>query len=194
MPEPQEHAIEQESLTATEQTLEDKNSQGTVASGPRDADGNSFDPQLHQIDSEGNPKLTPTGKLRKKRKPAKSTVAQVDIPVQASNQDARMAATASVEAIGMAGRMLGGEEWAFIRSVEHGIDEKAAGIDAFTSYYNAKGVTDVPPGVLLAIWGLSYAGPRFAMPKTKSRVRLAADWVRTKISRKRRVRQESEDE
>jgi hypothetical protein len=194
MPEPQEHAIEQEAQTATGQTQEDTIPQGTVASGPRDADGNSFDPQRHQVDAEGNPKLTATGKLRKKRKSPKSTVAHAEPPVQSSNTDSRMAATATVEAIGMAGRMLGGEEWAFIRSVEHGVDEKAAGIDAFTSYYNAKGITDVPPGVLLAIWGLSYAGPRFAMPKTKSRVRIAFEWARSKLSRKRYARKEPEDE
>lgn len=33
----------------------------------RDEKGNSFDPEIHEVDSDGNPKLTTTGRFRKKR-------------------------------------------------------------------------------------------------------------------------------
>jgi len=191
MPEPQEHAIleEQEKLKAS--GGEPAKKPGTVSDGPRDPQGNSFDPAKHQSNSDGTPKLSPkTGRLMKLRKPraARSSVAQPDAPLQGGGEavQTRMAATATIESIGMLGRMLGGEEWAFVRSVEHGIDEKASGIDAFDQYYTAKGVTDIPPGVIIAIWALSYIGPRLAMPTTKSRMQLGWAWVKNKVSRNKK--------
>ena len=190
MPEPQEHAIAEEASKLGASETEPTKKAGTVADGPRDTKGNSFDPALHQTNPDGSPKLSPkTGRLMKRRAPRdrKSSVAQPDAPLQGGGEatQIKMAATATVESIGMLGRMLGGEEWAFVRSVEHSIDEKAAGIDAFTQYYTSKGVTDVPPGVIITIWALSYIGPRMAMPQTKSRFNLAVAWVKNKLSRKK---------
>lgn len=195
MPEPQEHAIEQENSSTPDAGTPDASQTnrptGTVHGDLRDVDGNSFDPNVHVTDESGQPKLTSSGKLKKKRKPraSKSRVAQVESPIKPDEDietQARMAAAATVEAIGMMGRMLGGDEWAFVRNVELGVDERAQGIDAFTTYYKAKGVTDVPPGVIIAIWGLGYIGPRMAMPQTKSRLQLAWSWIKTKFARNRR--------
>lgn len=165
-----------------------------AASAP--SDNGAFDPAIHRVDKDGNPVRTVNGGYARKpgRKKGKtydasgSTVGgakstpMVDAAQNAHN-GAKAAAIVTVHQVEVVGRMIGGEEWAYIKSDEHGIDERAQGVDAFTAYFEANGVIDIPPGVALVLWGIGYAAPRFTMPRTKSRARLVKAWIGEKFSR-----------
>lgn len=176
-----------------------------------DSDGNPFDPSIHVTDSEGNPVLTSTGKLRKRpgRKGgaasgARSQVSAPSATTQFSGQDkTRASGVQTARMMTGVAVMLGGDEWRPMKSKEHGIDEQASLEEAFADYFEAKEMDDIPPGLALTMVMLSYAAPRFAMPKTKSRVSKVKDWFAAKYfnwkTRKsggkvRRLEKEEKDE
>ncbi len=85
----------------------------------------------------------------------------------------------------IAGVIIGGEEFAPMRKeIQPGIviDDMASLTGAFTTYFHAKGITDLPPGVVLAAALLGYIAPRFAMPKTQSRWSKLKGWVASKYA------------
>lgn len=193
MPDVQEHAIEQHA-EKTEKIAE-------YTDGLKDADGQSFDPRLHVTDESGLPKLTKTGKLRKRRQPQetapttrkpvtsfvatpKSEHSTHDEPVDTSAASAaansRAAGVATANLLITVGMSLGGEEWAPVKNTELGIDEKALLENAFADYYLATGKTDLPPGLALTVAVGSYALPRFSKPKTKTRLKILGVWLKQK--------------
>lgn len=156
-----------------------------------DADGTKFDASIHAADDDGTPKLTLHGRFAKKRardkksatKPAESRLGtgttKVDPKAQADLQ-ARAAGTVAARSLIMLGIVLGGDEWQPMRNEEFGLDEAAQLDKAFGEYFAAKGWTDIPPGWALSIAIGGYALPRFFMPKTRSRLQRAKDWVAAK--------------
>ena len=161
----------------------------------KDTNGAGFDPAVHVTDSNGDPVTTSSGKLRKRpgRKAggdAPRQASHIGTPgttgtsTQNSGQDvsfkrratgvhaARMLTSVSV--------MIGGEEWKPIKNAQYGVDEQEGLNEAFADYFEAKEMEDIPPGMVLAMVMLSYAGPRFAMPKTQSRVGKLKDWFASK--------------
>lgn len=159
------------------------------------AGGETFDPEIHATDASGNPLKTASGKYRKKpgRKKGvdysaenRSTTPKAPNEIAgdiARNNSRHAAAIAAVETVQVIGRIIGGEEWAYIKNDQFGIDERASGIAAFERYFEAKNIDDLPPGIALSIWGVAYCAPRFAAPKTKNRLGLAVAWFKSKLSR-----------
>lgn len=169
----------------------------------RDADGMSFDPSIHVTESDGSPKVTTSGRLRKRpgRKTGSSHGSLHKPDATASKQDsdqranATAAATATVDSVGMLGRMIGNEEWKFVKDDKQGIDERAAGIDAFTEYYVARGITDVPPGVMVLMWFMSYAGQRVMYgQQTQSKIGRLKAWIGSKILKRRAAKKEADND
>lgn len=160
----------------------------------RDRDGNPFDPTLHRTGPDGEPILSAAGNLQ--RKPGRRggqakrpTESRLNVPGGAvaseGGQDSTAVAIATVDGIQALGLMIGGDEWAYQRDEKIGLDERAQGISAFKNFFDAQGVVDIPPGLALAIWGASYAVPRFFRPKTRSRLKLGWEWARVKLLRRR---------
>lgn len=155
--------------------------------GLQDRDGLSFDPRFHKVDADGEPILNKDGSLRRKSgkgspnsRPV-STAPRVGDP--AAYDAYRATATGIVESVQMLGMLVGGDEWRYIRDPDHGIDERAQGIEAWTGFCEAYGMQDFPPGVAVAIWGTAYVGVRLTQPKTQSRLKAAWYWARSKVSR-----------
>jgi len=159
----------------------------------RDRQGLAFDPAIHKTNSAGEPTLTKLNKLIRKpgRKPGQknSTVSKgsTNTSTQDSSQASRaIAAAATVDSIGTLGGMIGGEEWLFVTDKAQGLDERQRGVEAWEQYYTAKGIDDIPPGVLVLAWVVSYAAPRImGGPQTRSKLTRAKDWLLSKVFKRR---------
>ena len=100
------------------------------------------------------------------------------------------AATASVDYATMAGLTFDvsvgvlttvfGPEWQ-PRSPE----EKATVVGPLAAYMKAQGMTDLPPGVVLAIVAVAYSAPRLQATSTKQKITGAWLWLKSKIFRKK---------
>lgn len=158
------------------------------AAGLVDKNGNSFDPSIHQVDKDGAPKESSTGKLMLKRgRKAGSTSAvkskvgnAATQPMQDSgqtglneNQLQQAAVTGKVSAHMLinVSMMIGGKDFAPVVDKNTGIDEKLALESAFTDYYIATGKVDMPPNVALLLTIGMYALPRFAMPTVQTNLK-----------------------
>jgi len=180
MPEVQEHAVAQARAQAAAQA-------GMVSALPADKAGTRFDPALHATNDDGSPKLTATGAYAKKRGrkaggPALSTMPasgpKPGIPgasaealaTAAQAQAARSAGIQAAQLVFAVGVIFGGDEWQPRTDAKTGLDERAMMEGAMGEYFVSQGKTDIPPGIALTFCMLAYAAPRFAMPKTQSRV------------------------
>ncbi len=104
-------------------------------------------------------------------------------PTPTNNKEiaGRASGKAAASLLLMAGVGLGGEEWQPRLDDKLGIDERGMLEMAFGDYFVATGKTDIPPGwALVAAVGM-YALPRFAMPKTRSRLAVVKSWIGAKI-------------
>lgn len=132
----------------------------------KDKLGNTFDPNVHATDADGNAKYNKDGTLRRKR--GRQSGQSIGSP-NTSNLY-REAATATTQATFIMGQAIGGDEFAPIVNVEQGIDEPQMMINAWVEYYKSKGITQVPPWLGLAIAYTAYVGPRLTKPTVKSRL------------------------
>lgn len=180
---PTETTPEQRSGTAPQSTS------GSVGD-QYDSEGNRFDPAIHATKPDGSPSLTSSGKFRKKRqskvhRPGAEKAAQSDPQSQQLTEQqkaqARAAGVACAEIMFRSAQVLGGPEWEPIKDDKKGIDERRDMHEAFALYCEQKGVTDIPPGALLAITIAAYAMPRFALPETQSRTKRFTVWVANKF-------------
>jgi len=168
--------------------------------GKTDTAGTVFDANLHVADKEGNPVITSSGKFRNRsgRKPSngadhkppkvKSQLnigakepGQIPEQIPQSNAGAIMAGKVAASTIFQFGQVIGGDEWLPITNAQYGIDERGTMEKAFADYFESQGINDFPPGIALTLTILAYAGPRFTMPKTKSRMEKISDWVKAKF-------------
>jgi len=131
-----------------------------------DSSGTVFDPEIHQTKKDGSPSYTKSGRFRKIRRPNGSAAPSEPEPEDSRH---RTAAEGTVAAIEMLGVMLGGEAFRYIKDRKAKIDERAAGIDAWSAYFEAQGIEDFPPGIVVAIWAITYAAPRFGDPTVRQR-------------------------
>ena len=175
MPDVQPHAIQEQARKEAEIEKATEN-----ASEMRDSSGNKFDPEIHRVGEDGQPVLTPTGRFSKaKGKGRKASPKLGGLPAEVKpDPEAQTRAQARAAGITLANmglaiaQGLGGEE--FKPSEEERVMLEAGTAD----YCEAKGVSDLPPGLALAsIWG-AYLLPKFAKPKTRSR--LGAFWEKIK--------------
>lgn len=143
-----------------------------------DAAGTNFDPALHQKSKDGGPKYTKAGNFKKKAG-KKSQIADVTPPDQDAAYKACGSSTA--EMIFIAGQGLGGPEW------NPRPEERIYMTEAWTQYFQAKGIEDLPPGVIVATALISYGAPRFTMPETQSRTKKVIGWLKNRIARMRGI-------
>lgn len=159
----------------------------------KDSSGTVFDPAYHVFDDEtGKPKLTKTGKFRKKpgRKPSGSGGATAD----AKAMSCREAGKVSAEAVFVTGQALFGEEWKPVIDPEHGIHEPENLTTAFAAYYEATGFRDPPPWMVLVIGLGAYAGPRLAAPKTQGKLKRFTQWIGLRLTgwrKKKEIKKEN---
>ncbi len=141
-----------------------------------DSTGTIFDENIHAVNRNGEPSYTKSGRFRKKARKVvdRESVSQED---RDEIEQYERAAAGTVATIEMIGVMLGGDSFRYIKDKKMRVDERAAGIDAFTNYYKEYGITDFPPGIALTLWGLTYALPRFAQPEVRQRF----GWVKKGI-------------
>ena len=130
-----------------------------------DSAGTVFDPAVHATTRDGSPSYTKSGRFRKVRKP-KGSAANDETP---EDRRYRTAAEGTVAAIELLATMVGGDAFAYIKDRKSGIDEKASGIDAFAAWYESRGIEDFPPGIVVAIWAITYCAPRFAHQPVRDR-------------------------
>lgn len=157
-----------------------------------------FDPAIHALDADGNPRKKKDGSFASKRgrKPGQREAAQREntrpnstgkLPPKTAPDsgtipgDISSAPDVDYKAIAQAavGTTLGiavmtfGDEWRPKDKAEY------SGLcDATESYFKAKGVQDLPPGWLLLATVTAYSLPRLTAPTTKSRI--MAGWLRIK--------------
>lgn len=145
-----------------------------------DDHGNVFDPNVHATDDHGNPKLTKTGKFRKKRGANQGDNSRINIPRPQSELSVDVAhASMAVTALFITGgQMFFGEEWKPESEAEQNALNKA-----FYDYFKAKGLGDLPPGVALACALGMYTSKRLAKPTTSQRISYALGWITGKIGR-----------
>lgn len=146
-----------------------------------DSAGTIYDPLLHETDAAtGRPKLTITGKFRKRRGRRKSPL---DAPVRESSKlGYREAGRLSAEAVFVFGQVCFGEEWKPEINPEIGLNETEQMTAAWAAYYEQTGMKDPPPWVMLLIAMGAYAGPRLARPKTQSRLKKMRQWIGLRLS------------
>lgn len=169
---------------------------GTPANEVRDKAGELFNPELHAVKSDGSPSFAKSGVFRRKRGTGGSRVAVpaanalppdearriAEANAQAAEEQKRrkaaIAAGGIAEIIFKSGYMLGGDEWLPIKNDEKQIDERRDMHTAWAEYCYARGVEDIPPGLLVAFVCSAYALPRFAGPETQKRVGAFATFVK----------------
>jgi len=130
-----------------------------------DSSGVVFDPEQHAVKRDGSPSYTKSGRFRKLRRPNRSK-AEEELP---EAKKYRAAAEGTVAAVEMLGIMMGGEAFRYLKDKKNKIDERAAGIDAWASYYEARDIEDIPAGLVVAIWAIAYVSPRFGDPTVRER-------------------------
>lgn len=129
-----------------------------------DKKGRAFDPAIHATDSNGKPLYTPTGRFRTLRRPAGLNSPTQTARVDTSDQNAKATAIVAVTGGNQCLMMMFGEEWAFEKSKD--MDEKEYLTQLTYEYFKAKGVVDIPPGVMLCIGLSMYAAKRITKPTT----------------------------
>jgi hypothetical protein len=113
------------------------------------------------------------------QEPAPGNVAekqQLDIAAQTA-----MAAGTATHLTILTGIMIGGTDFQPMKNpMVGGMDDAEFLNKAYTDYFQAKGVTDIPPGVALTAALMCYVAPRFRLPETQSRTKKFALWISEK--------------
>jgi hypothetical protein len=167
--------------------------------GLKDRKGRAFDPNLHDVDENGDPILTTKGTLKmlKAGRPKKNIQSKLNTESSAPKvatssglvdqnnyNDARPAGVTSAHMLMTGGVMLFGDEWRPVIDEKKGIDERANLEDAFTEYYASRGVKDMPASAVLITAILGYALPRFSKPKTQEKAK--GWWAKYKLWREKK--------
>lgn len=188
MPEPSDFAAQiqapgADTLNIGEDTPDDASdfnfdTPGEKSSPSPDSGPEKFDPNIHCVDENGNPKVTKSGKFRRKRGKANAvaTPSLTDIdPIRRAK--AKQAAQVSVAATFVAGQICFGPEGA---PMEGEVQEMDAAYTDF--YYLSEKPIDLPPWVLVAMVSANYVAKRLAMEKPRSRVSKGISWLYAKAS------------
>lgn len=187
-PEPQENAIMQAAENDAAENPPLVIDGGTPATpavtlGAMDSNGEAWNPDIHATGADGGGVKTAKGTWRKRRGVGRSTVGAptqraAGNPATVDDSQSRAAGVACAHSVFMMGRMVGGEEWAPRVDAER--NEPAMMEKAFGDYFVAKGYNDFPPGLALSMALFAYAGPRFTMPVTQSRMVKFKQWAAAK--------------
>lgn len=183
LPDVQEHAIN------AEQSANPKPS--------TDPAGQTFDPDKHASNADGSPRYTANGTFAKKRGRKGGASVKSSLGTASASSTQNSGHQLGVQVAGLiftAGQMFGGDEWAPKQDPESGTGEFEIMASTWGKYLEAKNMTDIPPGVLVAFVMLSYIGPRLFMPKTKNKIGKIKEWFALKIYRRRNQKQPDDKE
>jgi len=171
-----------------------------AASDVKDSEGAVFNSELHAVNKDGEPSLTATGKFRKKRGASKVAITNTALAEQQKLEKDRIAARAAGQLaadmlIGSSVTLLG-DEWVPIGSkgTQEPIqfDEHSNLRRAFADYFEAKNISDFPPGIMLSIAVTSYAMPRLVAGKeTKTRLAKMKIWIAERYNKMKRSRKDA---
>ena len=181
MPDVQENAIDQ---------LDKEKEQ--VKSGLLDAMGRNFDKAMHIIDEQGEPKLTKDGKLRIKRgygpgakQPKISSIGGLEGPVgfaqsqEQSETEILVTGQSAASLTFVVGMAFFGSDG---KPTQDEINQVTY---AYQTYFRAKNIRDLPPGIVLATALMTYALPRMLKPKTSKKISTLWDKTKRKFSKNR---------
>lgn len=180
MPAPQQHAIDA--------ALADQAAQAKAAPG--------FDPAIHALDKDGNPRKNVDGSYSLKRgnKGGKrASILKVPKPtdnVASEQQDkntvqAAALGVASANLVFVCGMMIGGADFAPAQNELMGVHDRDLLQGAFRDYFLATGQTDLPPGLALTVAIVAYAAPKFTKPKVSERFASVGSKLKGWFSKKR---------
>lgn len=143
----------------------------SVSAGPE-----SFNPEIHCVNPDGSPKLTPTGKFRRKRgkKNASPTPSLVDVD-HSRMANAKAAAQVSIACTFVAGQIAFGPEGA---PQDNEPAEMEAAYTQF--YYLSEKPVQIPPWLPVVMVTAVYAAKRMAQEKPRSRVIVGINWLYAK--------------
>lgn len=155
--------------------------------------GDVFNPDIH-VSRNGEPVLNKDGSFRKKpgmgspnakrtlNYPGGSGAPESAEETPELSPQMSLAAESAAAIYINTGVVFFGAEWLPDRETT----EKEELVAAFEQYLLAKGITDIPPGLALAITMFGYAAKRFERPQTKTRLTQLAYWAHYQINRFRR--------
>lgn len=173
--------------------------------GKTDKYGNSFNPEIHQVNKDGTPRINrkdgfismkagkwnrtykerPKSKIGRipgsepEGKPEPETIKETF----KSGLTPQMAGKVAADHTFLIGMMLGGDEWRPMKDESIGLDEAAFLTTAYANYFESMGITDIPPGWMLVIALSGYVLPRLTMPKTQTRLSRLTGWIKRKTGR-----------
>lgn len=193
IPEPQQHAIDQAAKDAEEATGE------AAASVDLDVLGVPWNPEIHATGADGKGIPTAKGAWRKRRG-LKGSASHLNTGAAAAPKDPKEDPTLTEQrtrehqnrmAGAMAGTMLvrisaafGGPEFLpRTINIPGGLtyNEEEFLQSAFGDYFVAKGISDLPPGMVLASALLMYYAPRFQEPAVREKGSKFVRWCKARI-------------
>ena len=169
-----------------------------VGDGEKDALGMAWNAAEHATGKDGKGVKTATGEWRKKRRSkiggatksaTSATAPAVDasgkpVLTDAQKQQAMLAGVVVAECIFQSAQAFGGKEW---EPRLKPIDERTNMQGAWGTYFVAKGITDMPPSLVLLVALGGYMLPRFTnheeFPDTRTRVQKVREWVGVRLDR-----------
>lgn len=171
----------------------------TPASGDLDSAGVAWDSKIHATGRDGKGVKTAQGTWRKKRQSrvagaTKDTPAPSGSPqnpgappqlTEAQKAQCMQAGIVVAECIFQTAQAFGGKEW---EPRAKPIDERANMHGAWGHYFIAKGITDMPPGLVLCVALGGYMLPRLTnsgneFPETRTRMQRLREWVGVRVHR-----------
>lgn len=180
MPAVQEHAI---AAATSEENIKSENIEA-VAGGRTDTNGKTFDPAIHETESDGTPRLSPTGKLRLKRGrgapsfnhsqplngvtpkqttsdgPSSTSANVLPQAPKATPQEIELAAKSTMNLIFIGSSIVFGVEDGKLTD-----DELKRGVTTFSQYYEARGIIKIPPEVAVIGFLATIGVSRWSRPK-----------------------------
>ena len=137
-----------------------------------------FNPEIHAVGGDGQPRRNQDGSLRRKRGKRGVTVPPGEpLGPTGPTPGCREAAKVTVSTFIVLGQVTFGDEW---KAMPEEVEMMVA---AWTDYFMSQGVDSFPPWVGVAMAMGAYAGPRCVKPKTAGKLKTAWDWLKAKFKR-----------
>lgn len=156
--------------------------------------GRAFDKAIHLTDGDGEPKLTKGGQIRIKRghgpdanKKRVSSIGGVETPGTIAFAESKAESEAEILATGQSAASL----TFVIGMAMFGSDGKPTQDEinqityAYQTYFRAKNIRDLPPGIVLVTALATYTVPRMLKPKTSKKITTLWGKLKAKVSKNR---------
>ncbi len=196
MPAVQENAIDQLAGEQVSDSVESTTRREQEHTGLFDRMGRSFNRALHLVDDDDKPRMTKGGKLKIKRgqgpdasKEKESKIGGLEAPTGIAFAEGQAAAEAEILVTGQSAAsltfLLG--IMAFKEDGKPTQDEINQVTYAYQTYFRAKNIRDLPPGIVLATALITYAAPRLMKPKTSKKIAGVWEKIKKRYAKKNRT-------